>query len=116
MPQIRSTEKVDSAIHSDKTQDRDANGQQTYDEGSREKRPPMSEEQFEKAMAHLASLPAVLEHRWNVSKFVDENGARFVLIKDSMGALIRKIPELDLWTLSLDYSPSPKGHLFKKTA
>ncbi|MBX3041662.1 MAG: hypothetical protein KF789_13230 [Bdellovibrionaceae bacterium] len=115
MPQIRPTEKVDTAIHSDKTQDRDANGQQMYERNQQEKKPPMSDEQFQKALAHLAALPAVLEHKWRVMAAVEEDGSRAVLIKDNLGTLIRKIPEAELWSLPLD-EPTSKGHLLKKSA
>lgn len=115
MPQIRPTEKVDTAIHSDKTQDRDANGQQMYERDQQEKKPPMSDEQFQKALAHLAALPGVLEHKWKVLAAVEEDGSKAVLIKDNLGNLIRKIPESELWSLPLD-EPTTKGHLFKKSA
>lgn len=112
-PAIRPTEKVDRTIHSDRSNDRDANGQQMYEDGRREK-PPMSEEQIQKALEHLRQLPAVREHRWTVELSV-ENDKKFVLIKDNLGTLIRRIPELELWSLNVD-EPTPKGHLFKKTA
>ena len=115
MPQIRPAEKVDTAIHSDKTQDRDANGQQMYEQNQQEKKPPMSDEQFQKALAHLAALPAVLEHKWRVMASVETDGSRAVLIKDNLGKVIRKIPESELWSLPLD-EPTSKGNLLKKSA
>ncbi|MBX2988603.1 MAG: hypothetical protein KF802_11965 [Bdellovibrionaceae bacterium] len=113
MPAVRPTEKVDRTIHSDRSNDRDANGQQLYDEGRKEK-PPMSEEQLQKALEHLRHLPAVREHKWTV-QLATEDDKRCVLIKDNLGTLIRKIPEAELWSLPLD-EPTSKGHLLKKTA
>lgn len=116
MPQIRPAEKVETtSIHSDKTNDRDANGQQTFDQGSQERKPPMSEEQLQKAVAHLASLPTVKEHRWTVHLAAGENSEKVVVIKDNLGNVIRKIPEAELWSLPID-EPTTKGHLLKKSA
>jgi hypothetical protein len=75
----------------------------------------MSDEQIQKAIAHLKQLPVVKENKWSVQLFVAEDGARFVILKDNLGTLIRRIPEIELWSLPLE-SPEPKGHLFKRTA
>lgn len=113
-PSIRQTEKVDRAIHSDMTRDRDPNGQQTFDDSGQKERGPMSDEQLQKALEHLRDLPAVKEHRWTV-ELSTEQEKRFVVIKDNLGNLIRKIPEAELWSLNID-DPAPKGQLLKKTA
>ena len=115
-PSIRPAEKVDRSIRSDMTRDRDANGQQAWDDGQgSEKREPMSEEQLKRAMEHLAQLPVVRENKWSVQLQTDREGVRSVVIKDNLGTLIRRIPEAELWSLPLE-SPEPKGHLFKRTA
>lgn len=114
VPSVRPAEKVDRAIHSDMTHDRDANGQQLFD-GDQGQREPMSEEQLGKALEHLRNLAAVKEHKWTVQLMKDEDQKRFVLIKDNLGNVIRRIPERELWSLSFD-DQAPKGHLFKKTA
>lgn len=115
IPSVRATEKVDRAIHSDMTHDRDANGQQLFDGGQGQQKEPMSEEQMEKALESLRNLPAVKEHKWTVQLMKTEDQKRSVVIKDNLGNVIRRIPEQELWSLSFD-DQAPKGHLFKKTA
>lgn len=110
---IQPTDRVAArGIKSDSSHERDANGQQTFDDNKQHG--PMSDEQIQKAIEHLQSLPAVKEHKWTVELFV-ENDKKYVLIKDNLMNVIRKIPELELWTLPL-FEESPKGNLLKKTA
>lgn len=106
---IRKTEK---AIKSDSTSDRDANGQQAGG-GEQQQREPMSEEQLNKALEQVRNLSGVKEHNWNVEISVIEN-KKFVVVTDASGNLIRRIPELDLWTLP-EGNESGKGQLFKKS-
>lgn len=111
--ELRSVEGVGKTIKSDQTNDRDANGQQSYGENQQEQREPMSEEQLEKAMSHLRNLPAMKEHKWTVH--LEKDGEkRFVIVKDNLGTIIRRIPELELWTLPSD--DSPRGQLLKRSA
>ncbi len=110
---VRSVENIGKTIKSDETHDRDANGQQTYGENQQEQKEPMTPEQLEKAMDHLRNLPAVKEHKWTVHLEESAEG-RFVLVKDNLGTLIRRIPELELWTLPTDNSP--RGQLLKRSA
>lgn len=113
IPTIRPAEKVDRSIHSDMTRDRDGNGQQTFGE-QQQQRDPMSDEQLQKVLEHLKNLAAVKEHHWTVELVVvDEK--KYVFIKDNLGTLIRRIPEVDLWNLMTD-DQTPKGQLLKKTA
>lgn len=115
-PSIRPTEKVDRSIRSDVTHDRDPNGQQAWGDGKgSEHREPMTDEQLKKAIEHLAQLPVVREHKWTVQLQVAADGSRSVMLKDNLGTLIRRIPEVELWSLPFQ-SPEPKGHLFKRTA
>src|SRR5690606_12700428 len=97
---------------SDSTHDRDANGQQAYQQ-QEQQREPMSEEQLEKAMEHLRNLPSMKEHKWTVH-LENENEVRFVVVKDNLGTVIRRIPELELWTLPADNSS--RGQLLKRSA
>lgn len=110
---VRSVDNIGKTIKSDESHDRDANGQQSYGENQREQREPMNDEQLEKAIEHLKNLPATKEHRWTVHLEVLPEG-RSVLVKDNLGNLIRRIPELELWTLPTDNSP--RGQLLKRSA
>lgn len=110
--EVRSIDRTGQAIKSDMTHDRDANGQD-FTGGQQQQREPMTEEQLEKSMEHLRNLPSFKEHKWTV-ELEDDGDGRFVLVKDNLGNLIRRIPELDLWTLPSDNSP--RGQLLKRSA
>lgn len=115
LPQdMKAIDRAGKAIQSDSTHDRDANGQESYSQQQEERKDPMNDEQLEKAMEHLRSLPSFKEHRWTVELEDGEKGSRFVLVKDNLGTLIRRIPELELWTLPSDNSP--RGQLLKRSA
>lgn len=110
---VKAIDRTGRAIQSDSAHDRDANGQETYNQQNNEHKEPMTDEQLEKAMDHLRALPSFKEHRWTVELDIAEDG-RFVLVKDNLGTLIRRIPELELWTLPSDNSP--RGQLLKRSA
>lgn len=112
-PIVRTTEKAEQrGIKSDSAHDRDPNGQQNA--GEQPQHGPMSDEQLQQAMEHLKELAAVKENKWTVELSAEARG-KYVLIKDNLGTVIRKIPESELWTLPL-FDPRPKGHLLKRTA
>lgn len=111
---IRGASKTERAIKSDSTADRDANGQQAGG-GDQQHREPMTDEQIQKSLEQLRNLAAVKEHNWTVELTIIEN-KKFVLIKDTSGTVIRRIPELDLWTLPSVTDPGAKGQLLKKSA
>jgi len=107
--------KIERAIKADEAHERDANGQQLYDQSQQQnQQEPMTDEQIEKALEHLRSLPACKEHKWSVV-FVKSEGDRHVLVKDNLGNLIRKIPEAELRSLPVS-SEQPKGQLLKRSA
>lgn len=111
---IRPASKTEKAIKSDSTSDRDANGQQAGG-GEQQHREPMTDEQIQKALEQLRNLPAIKEHHWTVELMLIEN-KKFALVKDTNGTVIRRIPELDLWTLPQGNEPGAKGQLLKKSA
>lgn len=114
--QIKPVERAERAVKSDITHDRDSNGRQEYGQ-SREEHPqrPMTKEELEKSMNHLKGLGVVKEHKWTID-LVEENEKKYVLVKDNLGIVIRKIPEVDLWSLNFSEEPSSKGQLLKKSA
>jgi len=111
---LRPATAPEKAIKSDSTTDRDANGQQAGG-GDQQHREPMTDEQLQKALEQLRNLPAIKEHHWTVELVVIEN-KNFAFVKDSNGTVIRRIPELDLWTLPQGNEPGGKGQLLKKSA
>ncbi len=110
---LRPIAKVEKGIKSDSTSDRDANGQQARGD-EQPHHEPMSDEQLQKVLEQLRNLSGVKEHNWSVELSVVEN-KKFAIVKDTNGNIIRRIPELDFWTL-FQGSESGKGQLFKKSA
>jgi hypothetical protein len=108
-----SVNKAEKSIKSDQAHDRDANGQQSFGEQKKHQE-PMSDEQFEQAQNLLKNLPSVKEQNWQVEKII-ENEKRFLLVKDNLGHIIRKIPESELWSLPFD-KDARTGQLLKKSA
>lgn len=111
---IRPAKQAERAIKSDITHDRDANGQQAFSGNQQQHREPMSDEQLEVFLERLRDLPGVKEHHWKIEVEKSPTGL-FVLVKDNLGAVIRRIPEADLWSLEAD-AERANGHLLKKTA
>lgn len=113
---LRKKDPVEKGIKSDSTTDRDGNGQMPQQEKKEgDEKPPMSDEQLKKAIEHLKSLPVVKDHSLSVELVKAEAGKRFVLLKEPNGKLIRKIPEVELWSLQI-MKENDKGQLLRKTA
>lgn len=110
---VKHIDKVDRSIQSDTAHDRDPQNHAGYDQ-NRKNNEPLTEEEIEKALEHLKELPFVKEHGWQI-EMLAEGPARFVLVKDASGQLIRRFPESDLRTLPVDLDDK-KGQLLKKTA
>ncbi|MEY4617069.1 MAG: hypothetical protein RJB66_2029 [Pseudomonadota bacterium] len=113
LPPVQGREKVERSISSDKTTDREGNGQAAFSDGG-EQHPPMSDEQYKLALEHLRKLQAVKENNLEVVEYVTE-GKRFVLLKEPNGKVIRRIAEKELWSL-IAVKDKEKGQLLSKTA
>jgi len=115
---LRAKPEATRAIKAGNTTDRDANGQMAYDQNQQQQhREPMTEEQLKKALQHLKEFPAVKEHNLSV-ELVEQDGKKFVILKEPDGKVIRRIPEIELWTLPVmnESDPNKKGQLLRKTA
>lgn len=110
---VKTIDKMERAIQSDSTHDRDPNSNSGYEQNKKNNQ-PLTEEEIQNALEHLKGLPFVKEHGW-VIELQAEGNIRFVLVKDASGALIRRFPENDLRTLPVDLDDK-KGQLLKKTA
>lgn len=108
---------ADKSIKAGSTTDRDANGQMAHDHKKEDPKPPMTEEQLEKAVEHIKNLPGIKEHHLKV-ELVDQNGKRFIILCEPDGKMIRKIPEIELWSLPVidSLSPDKKGQILRKSA
>jgi len=106
---------LERVTKSDKSTDRDGNGQTTYDDNSkRQQQEPMTDEQFEKALEHLRGLSVVREQNLTV-EMVFQGQRKVVLIKESDGKVLRRIFEPELATLQV-VGGTEKGQLLSKTA
>lgn len=106
-------ERVERSLSSEKTSDREGNGQASYD-GNEKQHPPMTEEQFQQALEHLRNLPAVKDNQLEViAEMRDEK--RVVILKEPSGKVLRRIMENELWTLQV-VKDSDKGQLLRRSA
>jgi len=114
---LRAKTDVDRTIKSGNATERDANGQTTYDQGSQQERPPMSDEQLEKAIQQIKDFPAVKEYNLTVELQTHQD-KRFVVLIEADGKILRRIPEIELWNLpAMNDSEAPKkGQLLRKMA
>jgi hypothetical protein len=112
--QVAPVAKPDRQIKADNTQDRDANGQQLYQE--ERKKEKMTDEQFRKALAILREKNFIKDMHWVVLA-IEESGIKYACVQDVKGKGIRKISEFELWEVFDDVkSEETKGQLLKKTA
>lgn len=108
--------KIDPSIKSDMAHDRDANGKQDPNDRKQDQKPrQMTPEEFKKSMDHLKALAVVKEHNWSIDEETVD-GKKYVLVKDNLGTVIRRIPEIELWTLNLSDEVIGKGHILHKAA
>ncbi len=115
---LRAKTAPDRALKAGNSTDRDANGQASYEQQKQKnQREPMSDEQIEKAVQHLKDFPAVKEHNLSV-EVVENDGKRFVYLKEPDGKILRRIHEAELWTLPVmsESDPNKKGQLLRRTA
>jgi uncharacterized FlaG/YvyC family protein len=111
---LRVKEQVQKAIKSDSTTDRDANGQQAFGDQKQDQKEPMNDEQLKKALAHLRSLPVVLDNHLVVD-LIEQGDKKFVLLKEPTGKIIRRIPELELWSLQV-MQEDKRGQILNRSA
>lgn len=113
----QSLRQVDRSIKSDNAHDRDANGQQFYDQQKKKNTTKMSKEQFLRALALLNEKAFMKEMSWTAVELIDGDHY-YAEVKDNDLNTIRKISEYDLWELFEDVRPGEekKGQLLKKVA
>jgi len=110
---VTNRERVERSISSEKTSDREGNGQAAYDNQEKQHE-PMTEEQFEQSLNHLRSLPVVKENHLEVIAEIKEN-KRIVILREPSGKVIRRIMESELWSLK-NVKDSEKGQLLRRSA
>ncbi|MCB0356135.1 MAG: flagellar protein FlaG [Bdellovibrionales bacterium] len=100
------TETKKTVKSEDTSADRDPNGQR---ERPKEGKQFLNDEELAQAIEKLKNFPGVKDNHLEV-KLVVKEIARFVLITDSLGKVIRRIPEAELWPL-IQEKENNKGHL-----
>ena len=100
------------AVKADSTTDRDANGQQAQSGEQEQKRRKLTPEEIQNAVKTLEALSGVKDHNLRV-RLVQADGVSVVLIEDSFGKVVRRIPENELGALTAD-KEKKSGHLFDK--
>ena len=110
---FKRVEKNERPVRSEEAHDREPDGQM-YQGNEEEKHPPMSDEQFEQALEHLKSLSVVKDHNLRVEEKILE-GKRFIILLEPTGKVVRRISELELWTLK-SVKENEKGQILRKTA
>lgn len=74
----------------------------------------MTEEQLQKVIEHIKSLPIVTANNLIV-ELVEVDDKKFVLLKESTGKVIRRIPEFELWSLQV-MQEDKKGQILNRSA
>lgn len=110
---VKPRERVERSISSEKTMDREGNGQASYG-GGEQQHPPMTEEEFKIAIEHLKSLQVVKDNHLEVVE-IQKEGKRIILLREPNGKVIRRIPEQELWSLQV-VKENEKGQLLSKSA
>jgi hypothetical protein len=110
------TQATEKTLKMGSTTDRDANGQMFQDR-KEDQKPPMTREQLERAAEHIRELPGVKEHQLKV-ELVVQNDKNYILLTEPNGNVLRRIPEIELWSLPVINSTSPdkKGQILRKSA
>lgn len=112
--QIKPKTALEKTLHASNTTDRDGNGQTGYDGGKEQQHPPMTEEELLKAMEHLKQLAVVKDNNLTVT-LTEVDSKKIVLIAEPGGKVVRRIPESELWSLSI-LKDSSKAQLLSKVA
>lgn len=100
-------EKTDSKT--DANNDREGNGQAAGEEQQRRK---LSEAEIEDAVSYLRELPGIKDNNLTV-RLETKNDITVVLIVDSLGKVVRRIPEIELGMLTANREKK-SGHLFNR--
>lgn len=111
---VKTVDRVERAIQSDNTHDRDPNNQSGY-QSQNQNNQPLTEDEIKYYLEHLKNLPFVKEHNWIIEFIEVSKSSRYVVVKDQDGNQIRRFSEFDLRTLPSDIQDT-KGQLLKKTA
>lgn len=107
--------KTEKTLKSDSATDRDANAQ--YFHNKNKKKQPMTEDQFDQALAILSKKSFMIEMNWTAKKVVNEE-IKHAEVTNTSGEVIRTISEFDMWDLFSDEGSveKNKGQLLKKIA
>ena len=104
---------VNKNVRTDATTDREPQ-QQGFDRGGEETpRRNLSDAELQAAIDHLKQIPGIKDNNLNV-RLVRENGIVLVFVEEPNGKVVRRIPEMELSTLTR--STKLKGNILDKAS
>ena len=113
--QILAQDKIDGQkrdIRSSQTADRDANGQQAFGDGGKER--SLNEEELQQVLEKIQNHPGIKANGLIVEALVEEDRP-WVVVKDPAGKIIKKINGMQL-SQYLDADDPESFSLVRKTA
>ena len=98
--------------------DRDADGRQQQGEGDEKPPAHLSDSEIAEIIAYLEGLPGVKDNNL-VARLRDQDGIKVIFVEDSLGKVVRRIPEAEFHVLLKSKraaQPKSSGNLLNKTA
>ncbi len=96
---IDSTKRIEGGVRTQKSTDRDANGQQQGQE--QEKKEHLNQQEFDDALQALESHPGLKANNLTV-QVNNLDGVRVILVLDPEGNTVRRLSEGQLWLATRD--------------
>lgn len=96
---IEPNKRTESAnqVKSEQTTDRDADGRREPQEEPEKRH--LSDEELKEALDALKKIPGVQQNNLRV-RVVDRGATRVIFLEDSLGTVIRRMTEAELWSLT----------------
>lgn len=114
LEQIDKVRGAHQEVKSDETQDRDADGKQQQSNNSNQRK--LSDSEIQDCIEVIKSIKGVRDNNLNV-QLQDENGVKKIVIMDSAGNVVKRIPESEFYqVLDKKGQDSKTGSLLSKAA
>ena len=111
---IKEAKEARVRVKTDDATDRDANGQQNQSNSEHErKRESLTPEEIDEAKKVLEALPGMKDSSLTVRVMRNAEGIPSLLIVDALGKTVRRIPESEITSITLNRQQK-SGHLLNK--
>ena len=111
---IREAKEARVRVKTDDATDRDANGQQNQGNSEHDrKRHSLTPEEIDEAKKILEALPGMKDSSLSVRVLRNPEGIPSILIVDASGKTVRRIPESEITSITLNRQQK-SGHLLNK--